>query len=190
MSGAAGGTGGGPQPVPATLAFVGLGSNLGDRVAFLDLAVAQLGASAGISVLEVSPVYETEPVGGPPQGAYLNAAVALRTALAPRALLERLLAIEALAGRVRSAARDEPRRLDLDLLLYGDLAISEPGLVVPHPRLHERAFALVPLADLAPDLVHPVLRESVARLAARVRDPAAVRRLPEARGGSGPPILR
>jgi len=185
MSGAAGGSAGGAPPVLPVRAFVALGSNLGDRRALLDLALAQLRASEGIAVEAVSPVYETEPVGGPPQGAYLNAAVALRTTLAPRVLLARLLAIEALAGRERSGARDAPRRLDLDLLLYGELAIAEPGLVVPHPRLHERAFVLEPLADLAPGLVHPVLRESVARLAARVRDPAAVRQLPAAHAKSG-----
>ena len=167
-------------------AFVGLGSNQGDRRALLGLALAQLRASGGIRVLGVSPIYETRPVGGPPQGAYLNAAAALRTTLAPRALLERLLAIEALAGRERTGVRDAPRRLDLDLLLYGDRVIDEPALRVPHPRLHERAFALEPLADLAPDLVHPVLRETVARLAARVRDPAGVRRLAEPGKAPGP----
>jgi len=187
MSGAGGGSAeaGGPVGVRA---FVALGSNLGDRRALLDFALAQLRASAGIGVLAVSPVYETDPVGGPPQGAYLNAVVALCTSLAPRALLERLLAIEALAGRERSAVRDAPRRLDLDLLLYGDLALAEPGLVVPHPRLPERAFALVPLADLAPDLVHPVLGETFGRLAARVRVPGAVRRLPAAAAAAPDPL--
>jgi 2-amino-4-hydroxy-6-hydroxymethyldihydropteridine diphosphokinase len=170
-------------------AFVALGSNLGDRRAALDFALEELRASAGVAVLAVSPVYETEPVGGPPQGAYLNAVAALCTSLAPRALLERLLAIEALAGRERTRVRDAPRRLDLDLLLYGDLALEEPGLVVPHPRLPERAFALVPLADLAPDLVHPVLGETLGRLAARVLDPGAVRRLP-APAGARPDKLR
>jgi len=174
MSGAAGGSAAAGER--AVRAFVALGSNLGDRRAALALAVAQLRASAGIEVLAVSPVYETDPVGGPPQGAYLNAAVALRTALAPRALLERLLAIEAQAGRERGAIRDAPRQLDLDLLCYGDLVLDEPGLTLPHPRLHERAFALAPLADLAPELVHPVLGESVARLAARARGRAAVRK--------------
>jgi 2-amino-4-hydroxy-6-hydroxymethyldihydropteridine diphosphokinase len=142
-------------------------------------SLAQLRASDGIAVVAVSPLYETRPVGGPPQGAYLNAAAALGTTLPPRALLARLLAIEGLAGRERGSVRDAPRRLDLDLLLYGDLRIDEPALRVPHPRLHERAFALVPLADLAPDLVHPVFGETIARLAARVRDPSGVRRLAE-----------
>jgi 2-amino-4-hydroxy-6-hydroxymethyldihydropteridine diphosphokinase len=157
-------------------AFVALGSNLGDREAALAFAVAELRASEGVEVEALSPVYETDPVGGPPQERYLNAVVALRTALAPRALLERLLAIEARAGRERGPVRAAPRRLDLDLLLYDDLVLEEPGLVVPHPRLHERGFALEPLRDLAPDLVHPVLGETIDRLARRVRDPSAVRR--------------
>jgi 2-amino-4-hydroxy-6-hydroxymethyldihydropteridine diphosphokinase len=161
---------------PSRRAFVALGSNLGDREAALAFAVAELRASEGVEVEALSPVYETAPVGGPPQGPYLNAVVALRTALAPRALLERLLAIEARAGRERGPLRDAPRHLDLDLLLYDDLVLAEPGLVVPHPRLHERAFALEPLRDLAPDLVHPVLGETIDRLARRFRDPAAVRR--------------
>jgi len=158
-------------------AFVSLGSNLGDRAALLAFAVEALRSSEGIRVEAVSPVYETDPIGPPPQGAYLNAVVELRTQLAPRALLGRLLAIEERAGRRRSGLRDEPRRLDLDLLLYDDLVLDEPGLVVPHPRLHERAFALEPLCDLAPDLVHPGRGETIASLARRVRDPGAVRRL-------------
>jgi 2-amino-4-hydroxy-6-hydroxymethyldihydropteridine diphosphokinase len=154
--------------VGSVAAYVGLGSNLGDREELLALAVRELRASEGTRLVGLSPIYETEPVGGPVQGAYLNAVAALRTRLAPRALLERLLEIEASAGRVRGSGRDEPRRLDLDLLLYASQLIDEPGLVVPHPRLHERAFALVPLRDLAPDLVHPVLRETVESLARRV----------------------
>jgi len=161
-------------------AFAALGSNLGDREKLLAFAVAELRASAGIRVEALSPIYETEPVGGPPQGAYLNAVVALRTTLDPRALLERLLAIEALAGREQGAVRDAARRLDLDLLLYGERVIDEPGLVVPHPRLHQRAFALVPLRDLAPDLVHPVLGETIESLAAHVGASADVRRFESA----------
>ena len=149
-------------------AYVGLGSNLGDREELLAFAIAELRASAGTRVLALSPIYETEPVGGPAQGPYLNAVAALRTALPPRALLERLLAIETLAGRERGAVRDAARRLDLDLLLYASRVIDEPGLVVPHPRLHERAFALVPLRDLASELVHPVLGETIERLVRRV----------------------
>ena len=160
-----------------SIAYVALGSNLGDRAALLAFAVEQLRGSEGIRVTAVSPVYETDPIGPPPQGAYLNAVVELRTRLAPRALLERLLAIEERAGRRRSGVRDEPRCLDLDLLLYDALVLDETGLALPHPRLHARAFALEPLCDLAPDLVHPGCGETIASLARRVRDPAAVRRI-------------
>ena len=157
--------------------FVSLGSNLGDRDAHLRGALAALAATPGIEVLAVSSWYETDPVGPGLQGAYLNAAASLRTTLAPGALLQRLLAIEASAGRVRGPERNAPRTLDLDLLLYAERRIDEPGLCVPHPRLHERAFVLEPLAELAAERVHPVLRVTIAELAARVRDPAAVRRL-------------
>jgi 2-amino-4-hydroxy-6-hydroxymethyldihydropteridine diphosphokinase len=156
--------------------FVALGSNLGEREARLAFALRELRAGVATRVVAVSPVFETDPVGPPPQGPYLNAVVELLTGLAPRALLARLLAIEARAGRERRGARNEARTLDLDLLLYGDLVLDEPGLALPHPRLAERAFVLEPLCALAPKLVHPVRRETVAALAARVRDPAAVRR--------------
>jgi 2-amino-4-hydroxy-6-hydroxymethyldihydropteridine diphosphokinase len=156
-------------------AYVALGSNLGERETHLVGAIAALRRTPGIRVVVVSPVYETEPV-GPPQGRYLNAVVHLRTSLSPRALLERLLSIEAEAGRVRRPEPNSPRTLDLDLLLYGALSLREPDLEIPHPRLHERAFVLEPLRDLAPDLVHPVLGETIGELARRVRDPGAVRR--------------
>jgi 2-amino-4-hydroxy-6-hydroxymethyldihydropteridine diphosphokinase len=156
--------------------YLGLGSNLGDRAGLLAAAIAGLRETKGISVRAVSPLYETDPIGPPPQGPYLNAAVQVATTLAPRELLETLLALETRAGRVRSGVRDSPRTLDLDLLLYGDRVVDEPGLVVPHPRLHERAFVLEPLCDLAPDFVHPTRGETLASLARRVRDPAAVRR--------------
>jgi 2-amino-4-hydroxy-6-hydroxymethyldihydropteridine diphosphokinase len=131
-------------------AFVGLGSNLGDRLEHLERAVGLL-AAAG-DVVAVSPVYETEPVGGPRQGPYLNVVVELETAATPRDLLERCRALEADAGRVRTV-RFGPRTLDADVLLVGEDHLEEPDLVVPHPRMHERRFVLAPLADLAPDLV-------------------------------------
>jgi 2-amino-4-hydroxy-6-hydroxymethyldihydropteridine diphosphokinase len=129
-------------------AYVALGSNLGDREAHLAHAVTALRATPGVEVEALSSVRETAPVGGPPQGAYLNAVVELRTQLTARALLERLLEIEAEAGRVRGPQRNAPRTLDLDLLLYGDEQIDEPGLVVPHPRMQQRGFVLEPLAEL------------------------------------------
>ena len=153
-----------------------LGSNLGDRETSLAAAIAALRRTRRVRVLAVSPVYETDPVGPPPQGPYLNAVVRLRTSLPPRALLERLQAIETAAGRTRGGERNAARTLDLDILFYGEAKIHEPGLAVPHPRLHERAFVLEPLCDLAPDRVHPTLHARVDVLARRVRNPAAVRR--------------
>ena len=140
---------GGPgEPVRA---FVGLGSNLGDRHAYLAAAVASL--RAGGDVVAVSPLYETDPVGGPPgQPAYVNVVVELSTRTTPREVLGRCQALEEQAGRVRTV-RFGPRTLDADVLLVGDLRVSEPDLEVPHPRMWERRFVLAPLADLAPDLV-------------------------------------
>ncbi len=125
-------------------AYLGLGSNLGDRRAALRTAVAALP-----DVVAVSPVYETEPVGGPAgQSPYLNLVVGLETDLTPRELLELAHALEAAAGRVRTE-RNGPRTLDVDVLLVGHLTVDEPDLVVPHPRMWQRRFVLVPLADLA-----------------------------------------
>ena len=154
-------------------AYVSIGTNLGDRAAQLDFALRSLDALPTTRVAALSPIFETDPVGPPPQDAYLNAVVRLETALAPRALLDALLSIEHAAGRERGA-RNTARTLDLDLLLYGSLVLDEPGLCIPHPRLHERAFVLVPLCELAPRLVHPRLGQTVEELARRVRDPQAV----------------
>jgi len=135
-----------------TRAYLAIGSNLGDRLAHLQSAVDGLGATPGVTVVGVSRIYETEPVGGPKQPEYLNAVVAVDTGLPARALLERGQELEAAARRVR-AERWGPRTLDVDVLLVGDLCVDEPDLVVPHPRMWERAFVLAPLADVAPDLV-------------------------------------
>ena len=136
-------------------AYVGLGSNLGDREGALRAAVAALGATEGIQVVAVSTFRETEPVDYLDQPRFLNAAAAVDTTLAPRELLDVLLAVERSLGRTREGPRFGPRTIDLDLLLYGDESVDEPGLIVPHPRLHERAFALEPLAELDPSLVVP-----------------------------------
>jgi len=134
------------------LAYLGLGSNLGDRVEHLQGAVDALSTEAGVRVVAVSPLYETEPVGGPAQDDYLNAVVALETDRSPRQLLAIAQRLEAAAGRVRRE-RWGPRTLDVDVLLVDDHRIEEPDLTIPHPRLHERAFVLAPLHDLAPELV-------------------------------------
>jgi 2-amino-4-hydroxy-6-hydroxymethyldihydropteridine diphosphokinase len=131
-----------------TLAYVGLGANLGDREATIRAALAALAEEDGIEVVAVSSLRETEPVGVGPQPLFLNGAAALETTLTARELLETLLAIEHRFGRTRVPGEHGPRTLDLDLLLYGDEQIDEPGLTVPHPRLLERDFVLDPLAEL------------------------------------------
>lgn len=132
-------------------AYLGLGSNVGDRAAMLQGAVDGLAATDGVTVVAVSPVYETEPVGGPDQPDYLNAVVGVDTQLTARDLLGVAQRLESAAGRVRGE-RWGPRTLDVDVLLVGDERVDEPDLVVPHPRLYERAFVMVPLADLDPML--------------------------------------
>ena len=135
-------------------AYIGLGANLGQKEVTILRAVDQLAAVDGIEVLELSRLRETEPVGVVDQPPFLNGAVALEMELTPRELLETLLAIERDLGRERRE-RWGPRTIDLDLLLYGGETIDEPGLTVPHPRLHERRFALEPLLDLDPELAIP-----------------------------------
>ena len=138
-----------------TRAFVGLGANLGDRERTLRAAVDALAAEAGIEIVAVSTLRETEPVGVGEQPSFLNGAAELETSLGARELLDRLLAVEQRFGRIRTPGEHGPRTLDLDLLLYGDEVIDEPRLTIPHPRLHERRFVLEPLAELAPGLVVP-----------------------------------
>jgi len=134
-------------------AYVGLGTNLGDREATLRRAVDLLREQ--VDVRAVSSVRETEPWGLVDQPPFLNAAVEVETELTPRELLDLLFDVEQSLGRTREGPRYGPRTIDLDLLVYGEERLDEPGLTVPHPRLHERRFALEPLAELAPDLVVP-----------------------------------
>jgi len=149
-------------------AFVGLGSNLGDRLGNLSTAVGLLSREAGFALRRVSLAYESEPI-GPPQPRYLNAVVQIGTLLSPRATLQLLQAIEEQMGRIRRE-RWGSREIDLDLLLYGDRLVEETGLQIPHPLLQGRAFALVPLAEIAPALVLPRTNLTVAQ--ARDRLPA------------------
>jgi len=137
-----------------TLAYVGIGANLGPREETLHRAVEVLGRADGVEVVGVSDLRETDPVGVIDQPPFLNGAVAIETTLPARALLDLLLEIERSLGRVRGE-RWGPRIVDLDLLVYGNEVVDEPGLRVPHPRLHERRFALEPLADLRPELEIP-----------------------------------
>ena len=147
-------------------AFIGLGANLGERAITIERALALLRAAQNIRVMAVSSFHETQPVGGPPnQPLYLNAAAELKTSLRPRELLDTMLEIERRLGRDRSSPeRNLPRAIDLDVLFYGAEKIDEPGLIVPHPRLHEREFVLGPLNEIAPEWLHPVLKKSVAQL--------------------------
>ncbi|HYI73751.1 MAG TPA: 2-amino-4-hydroxy-6-hydroxymethyldihydropteridine diphosphokinase [Gaiellaceae bacterium] len=147
------------------MAYVGLGANLGPREITLLRAVDLIAATEGVDALEVSQLRETEPVGVADQPPFLNGAVRIETSLEPRALLDALLEIERSLGRVRGE-RWGPRTLDLDLLVYGSETVDEPGLRVPHPRLHERRFALEPLAELDPDLAVPGLGRVSEALAA------------------------
>ena len=136
-------------------AYVGLGANLGDREATIRRAVELLAGEDGIEVLAVSRLRETDPVGLEEQPRFLNGAAVLETTVGPRALLQTLLRVERELGRVRDGVRFGPRTIDLDLLLYGEEVVDEPGLTVPHPRLHERRFALEPLEELDPRLELP-----------------------------------
>ena len=136
-------------------AYIGIGANLGNREETIARALELLARRPGVEVLEVSTLRETDPVGYADQPRFLNGAAAVETELDPRALLHELLAVERELGRTRAGPRFGPRTIDLDLLVYGDREVSEPGLTVPHPRLAERAFALEPLAELDPDLEIP-----------------------------------
>ena len=153
-----------------TLAYVGLGANLGDREGTIRRAVELLGAEPGIEVVAVSVLRETDPVGYADQPRFLNGAAAVETELAPRELLDRLLAVERELGRVRGdGPRYGPRAIDLDLLLYGDQGVDLPGLTVPHPRLADRRFALEPLHELDPGLRLPDGRAVRELLGARLQ---------------------
>jgi 2-amino-4-hydroxy-6-hydroxymethyldihydropteridine diphosphokinase len=149
-----------------TPAYVGLGANLGDREGSIRAAIDRLDAHPDVTVVAVSQLRETDPVGIVDQPRFVNAAAAVDTELSPRELLDVLLAVERELGRTRTGPRYGPRTIDLDLLLYGDEIVDEPGLTVPHPRLHERRFALEPLADLDPGLAVPGRGPLAALLAA------------------------
>jgi len=147
-------------------AYLGLGSNLGNRLAFLRGGRDTLINQSGIELIQASGVYETEAVGGPPENPlFLNTVLQVQTSLEPHQLLEACLAAENEFGRSRPM-RWAPRTLDIDILFYADQVLCEDHLTIPHPRLQERAFVLAPLLDIAPDLKHPLLDQTIAELAA------------------------
>ena len=152
--------------------LLGLGSNLGGRREFIERAARLIDEIEGVELKSISSLIETEPVGGPPQGRYLNGAAELETALEPRDLLARLQEVEAELGRVRKVLNG-PRNIDLDILLFGDLVVEAGDLVLPHPRMCERAFVLEPLNEIAPGRVHPIKRKSIEELLGELRLAAA-----------------
>ncbi len=163
-----------------TRVLLGLGSNLDPREEHIRTALDLLQERGAVRVERVSTLRETEPVGGPPQGSYLNGAALVETDLSPRDLLDLIKSVEARVGRSPVGVRWGPREVDVDILLHGDLVVQEPGLIVPHPRLTGRRFVLEPAAEIAPEFIHPVLRRSVAEL---------LRRLPERIGRGTPRLL-
>lgn len=149
-------------------AYIALGSNVGDREKNLSHAISRLSAIDGVEVQRVARAIETAPVDCPPgSGPFLNSAAELRIDLTIRKFFEHLVSVEKAMGRARSIA-NSPRTIDLDLLLFGDEIHESPHLSVPHPRLHERAFVLIPLAEIAPQAVHPIFKKSVRELLAEL----------------------
>jgi 2-amino-4-hydroxy-6-hydroxymethyldihydropteridine diphosphokinase len=158
-------------------AYIALGSNLGDRELNLLRAVAEVGRLPDSRVTALSGFYETSPVGPVPQNAFYNAVLRLSTRLEPRSLLAHLLRIESDIFKRDRAILQGPRRMDLDLLFYGNMSINEKDLIVPHPRLAERRFVLQPLGEIAPDLLHPLIGKTILELLSLLKSDETVVKL-------------
>ena len=153
--------------------YIGFGSNIGDRLKHIQNAIHALSKTEEINLLKISSIYKTAPVGYEAQGEFLNGVAAIQTSLSPLSLLNTLKDIEIAIGR-QHRIRWGPREIDLDILIYGDVCLQTEQLVIPHPEMHLRGFVLVPLAEIAPDLVHPVFQETVQTLLARLEDDKSV----------------
>ena len=160
-------------PNSTHLAYIGFGSNIGDRLAHIQNAIHTLSKTEGITVKKISSLYKTDPVGYEAQAQFLNGVAAIQTSLSPLPLLHTLKDIETAIGR-KHRIRWGPREIDLDILVYGDLCVQTEKLVVPHPEMHLRGFVLVPLAELAPNLVHPIFQVSIQTLLNRLEDSKSV----------------
>ena len=151
------------------LVYIGFGSNIGDRLVHIQNAIHILSKTEGITLKEISSIYTTDPVGYEAQAQFLNGVAAIQTILSPLSLLHTLKDIETAIGR-KHRIRWGPREIDLDILIYGDLCVQTETLVIPHPEMHLRGFVLVPLAEIAPNLIHPVLQETIQTLLNRLED--------------------
>jgi 2-amino-4-hydroxy-6-hydroxymethyldihydropteridine diphosphokinase len=158
----------------AVIAYLGLGTNLGDRMHNMMVARGMVSALPSVELCRVSSVYESDPVGMPGGELFLNAVFCVRTSLSPQALLEALEKIELVMGRTGKGGLG-PRPIDLDILLYGSSAVQEEGLSIPHPRMHERRFVLVPLCEIAAETLHPLLNKTVREILLDLRDENGVR---------------
>lgn len=157
------------------IAYIAIGSNLGDRAANVRKAVLRAADEVKATLVSMSSLYETEPWGIKEQGAFVNAVMGVEIAISPAELLAHLKSVEAGMGREK-AERWGPRVIDLDIIFYGGLVMDEKGLTIPHPGAHERAFVMVPLAEIAPDFIHPVIGKSVADIAKSL-DSSGVRKM-------------
>ena len=157
------------------LAYIGFGSNIGDRLTHIQNAIQNLSKTEGIILRQISSLYKTDPVGYEAQAQFLNGVAAIQTTLPPLSLLHTLKDIETAIGR-KHRIRWGPREIDLDILIYGDVCLQTEKLVIPHPEMHLRGFVLVPLAEIAPNLIHPVFQETIQTLCNRLEDDKSVLR--------------